>query len=156
MGRLMAAFGLCLIPSLTVAEGINQYHKDAIREYHTKRIFGSGKSLTSLQPDVVLYRKIFEKPNTVDKPTLADPDPIPWGQVFKTSDLSLGNTLILVAKASGYDTHFDPQVDTSQIVKLNTQANSLTDLAEYLSRVTNTQITVYPESRVIVAMKKAE
>ncbi len=155
MGRLIV--GLCLATAATAAsaEGISQYHMDAIREYHTKQIMGSGQQLTNLQPDVVLYRKIFEKPNTVDDRSAPEPDAIPWAQVFKKADLSFGDTLTLAAAASGYDAHFDPAVDTSQRVKLNTQANSLTDLAEYLTRVTGADVRVYPESRVVLATKKA-
>lgn len=155
MGRLILGFCLAAATSSGAAEGISQYHMDAIREFHTKRIMGSGQQLTNLQPDVVLYRKIFEKPNTLDTRGTPEPDGIPWAQVFKKADLSFGDTLTLAAAASGYDAHFDPAVDQHQRVKLNTQANSLTDLAEYLTRVTSADVRVYPESRVVIVTKKA-
>lgn len=154
MGRLIAGACLALACTHVSAEGITQYQKDAIREYHTKMILGSGQNLTSRQPDVVLYQNIFKKPNTLDQHRTPEIDQIPWAQVFKKANLSFGDTLTLAAKASGYDPVFDPVVDQSQIVKLNTQANSLTDLAEYLERVTGSNIKLYPESRVIIVTKK--
>lgn len=39
-------------------------------------------------------------------------------------------------------------------MNINTRPNSLTDLAEYLTRVTDAQFTVYSESRVLVALPK--
>ncbi len=151
MGRLILKTLPLLLAFNVNAQGIPQNHKDAIREHHTKLIMGSGQQITVLQPDVMLYRSIFERENTVENRDLPAPDPVPWAQVFKGKDLSFGQTLSLAARASGYDAHFDASVNQAQIVKLNTEANSLVDLAEYLSRVTGTQVTVYPESRVILA-----
>ena len=154
MGRLMAASCFALLCMDASAEGITQYQKDAIREYHTKMIMGSGQDLTSRQPDVVLYQNIFKKTNTVDHQQHPEIDQIPWAQVFKKADLSFGETLTLAALASGYDPVFDEAVDISRIVKLNTQPNSLTDLAEYLERVTQTNIKLYPETRMVIVTRK--
>ncbi|WGK63522.1 hypothetical protein QAO71_17285 (plasmid) [Halopseudomonas sp. SMJS2] len=151
MGRLILLVLPLMMAADIYAQSLPQTHQDAIREHHTKQIMGSGKNITVLQPDVLLYRSIFERKNTVQQRQLIDPDPVPWAQVFKNVDLSFGHILTLAALASGYDAHFDGNIDPTQIVQLNTQANSMVDLAEYLSRVTGTQITVYPESRVIVA-----
>lgn len=154
MGRLIVSACLVMACANASAEGITQYHKDAIREYHTKMILGSGQDLTNRQPDVVLFQNIFKKPNKLDEQRLPTPDLIPWAQVFKKANMSFGDTLTLAAKASGYDPVFDPAVDTSKIVKINTQANSLADIAEYLMRMTNTNITLYPESRVVIVTRK--
>lgn len=151
MGRLILLAISMIVSADLFAQSIPQTQQDAIREYHTKLIMGSGHNITVLQPDVLLYRSIFERKNQLDERQLIDPDPVPWAQVFKKTDLSFGNILSLAALASGYEAHFDGNIDPTQIVSLNTQANSLVDLAEYLSRVTGTQVSVYPESRVIVA-----
>lgn len=150
----MAASCFALLCMDASAEGITQYQKDAIREYHTKMIMGSGQDLTSRQPDVVLYQNIFKKTNKVDQQQHPEIDQIPWAQVFKKANLSFGETLTLAALASGYDSVFDEAVDTSRIVKLNTQPNSLTDLAEYLERVTQTNIKLYPETRMVIVTRK--
>ena len=154
MGRVILASLLLVSCGHVSAEGITQYQKDAIREHHTKMILGSGQDLTNVQPDVRLYRNIFKKPNKLDESRQPAIDAIPWAQVLKKANLSLGETLTLAAAASGYDTVFDPAVDANQIVKLNTQPNSLADIAEYLRRVTNTDITLYPESRVVIVTAK--
>jgi hypothetical protein len=154
MVRIILVACLALTCGNALAEGITQYQKDAIREYHTKMILGSGQDLTRRQPDVVHFQNMMKKPNQVDEHHTVDADPIPWAQVFKNANMSFGDTLTLAAKASGYDSVFDPAIDTSKIVKLNTQANSLTDIAEYLSRVTNYNINLYPESRVVIVTRK--
>ncbi|MDF9778811.1 hypothetical protein [Pseudomonas baetica] len=153
MGKLIVVLAL-LASSTAMAEGIRQEQKDAIREYYEKQILGSGKDLTVRQADVQLYRKIFTKPNTLDTRELPEPDEIPWPQLFKNQDLSLGQILKLASAASGYDAEFDPQVNQDEIVKLNTQPNSLSDIAEYLTRVSSARVTVYPDARSIVATKK--
>ncbi|MCF5374164.1 hypothetical protein [Pseudomonas syringae] len=159
MGRLIAGLALLATSGLAVAEGIPQsipqQQMDAIREYHTKQILGSSQSLTNLQPDVVLYRKIFERrENEVDKPKFPTPDPVPMAQVFKAHDITLGQLVNVAAAASGYDVAFHPQVNQRQIVKINSRPNSLTDMAEYLTRVTDAQFAVYPDSRLLVALPK--
>lgn len=153
MGKLIMLLA-ALFAGQATAEGIPQEHKDAIREHYEKEILGSGKDLTVRQPDVELYRKIFTKPNTLDVRVLPAPDQIPSPQIFKNQDLTLGQILNLAGAASGYDAVFDPQIDQNQIIKFNTQPNSLSDIAEYLSRVSTAQVTVWPESRVIMATKK--
>ena len=153
MGKLILLLA-ALFAGQASAEGIPQEHKDAIREHYEKEILGSGKDLTVRQPDVELYRKIFKKPNTLDVRVLTAPDQIPSPQIFKNQDLTLGQILNLASAASGYDAVFDPQIDQNQIIKFNTQPNSLSDIAEYLSRVSTAQVTVWPESRVIMATKK--
>lgn len=153
MGKLILALAILAAP-IVHAEGITQYHKDVIREYYEKQILGSGKDLTVRQPDVNLYRKIFEKPNVVDSRPLPPPDEIPWPQIFKNQNLTLGEILELASAASGYEAEFDPTIDQNQIVKLNTAPNSLRDIAEYVSRVSTARITVYPESRLITATPK--
>ena len=153
MGKLILLLA-ALFAGQASAEGIPQEHKDAIREHYEKEILGSGKDLTVRQPDVELYRKIFTKPNTLDVRELPAPDQIPSPQIFKNQDLTLGQILKLAGAASGYDAVFDPQIDQNQIIKFNTQPNSLSDIAEYLSRVSTAQVTVWPESRVIMATKK--
>lgn len=154
MVRIIIVACLALSCGNAFADGITQNQKDAIREYHTKMILGSGKDLTLRQPDVVLVQNMMKKPNNVDEPRTVEPDPIPWAQVFKNADMTFGDTLNLVAKASGYDAVYDPAIDTSKLVKLNTQANSLSDVAEYLERVTKTTIRLYPDSRVVVVTRK--
>lgn len=151
MGRLTPLLLPLMMSAHVYAHSIPQTQQDAIREHHTKLIMGSGQNVTVLQPDVLLYRSIFERKNMLEERQLIEPDQVPWAQVFKKSDMSFGHILSLAALASGYEAHFDGNIDPTQIVKLNTQANSLVDLAEYLSRVTGTQVSVYPESRVIVA-----
>ncbi|WP_409286791.1 hypothetical protein [Pseudomonas guariconensis] len=153
MGKLMLLLLAGLAPAVH-ADGITQYHKDAIREHYEKLILGSGQDLTVRQPDVVLYRRIFAKPNETDPRVLPEPDQIPWPQLFKTQDLTLGEILRLASAASGYDAEFDPAIDENQVIKLNTAPNSLRDLAEYLSRVSTAQVTVYPEARMITATRK--
>ncbi|MCK1788908.1 hypothetical protein [Pseudomonas violetae] len=153
MGKLILALAVLIAP-LAHAEGISQGHKDAIREYYEKQILGSGKDLTVRQPDVVLYRKYFTKPNVMDTRSLPPPDEIPWPQIFKKQNVTLGEILRLASAASGYETEFDPSIDQNEIVKINTAPNSLRDIAEYLSRVSATQVTVYPESRLITATRK--
>ncbi|HFL7941131.1 hypothetical protein IYR97_24110 (plasmid) [Pseudomonas fulva] len=155
MGKLI--FCIPMILALTAAahaEGITQEHKDAIREHYEKLILGSGQDLTVRQPDVALYRRIFTKPNVVDTRPLPPPDQIPWPQIFKTQNLTLGEILNLASAASGYETAFDPEIDQSQVVLLNTAPNSLRDIAEYLTRVSSAQIIVYPEARLITATQK--
>lgn len=159
MGRLIVVVTLMLNAGIALAggvpQGVPQQHMDAIREHHTKRILGSSQELTILQPDVTLYRKIFsgevalqysKRPLKVDE--------APSVQVFKSADLKLGPLVRLLSAAGGYDASFHPQVNQEQYVKLNTQANSLTEIAEYLTRVTDAQFTTYPESRLLVAMPK--
>lgn len=163
MGRLIVAAAICAVAGSAIAateshgvpQGIPQQQMDAIREYHTKQILGSSQSLTNLQPDVVLYRKIFERhENVVDRQKQLDLDPVPMAQVFKSRDLTLGQLASVAAAASGYDAVFHPQVNQRQIVKLNSRPNSLVDIAEYLSRVTDAQFVVYQESRVLMALPK--
>lgn len=159
MGRLIPAFALMAVSSLTVAQGvpqgIPQEQKDAIREYHTKQILGTSQNLTNLQPDVLLYRKLFERrENKLDQQKLPELDPIPMAQVFKKTDLTLGQLASVAAAASGYDAVFHPQVNQQQVVKFNSRPNSLTDIAEYLTRVTDAQFSVYQESRVLMALPK--
>ncbi|HDS1721807.1 TPA: hypothetical protein QEM58_000358 [Pseudomonas putida] len=159
MGRLTMTLALMTVSSISAAQGvpqgIPQQQMDAIREYHTKQILGSSQDLTNLQPDVVLYRKIFERrENTVDVQRDVPLDPVPMAQVFKAHDLTLGQLVKVATAASGYDAVLHPQVDQRQFVKLNTRPNSLTDIAEYLTRVTNAQFTVYQESRVLIGLPK--
>lgn len=155
MGRLMTMIPLMAVSTWAAASGIPQEHKDAIREYHTKQIMGSSQDITLLQPDVVLYRKIFErKENVLDQRHLPEVDPIPFAQIFKKSDLTLGQVVKVAAAASGYDAEFHPQVNQDEIVKINSRPNSLTDIAEYLSRVSKAELYVYQESRVLMAMPK--
>lgn len=153
MGRVTCYLCLALFSSTAAAQSIPQVQRDAIREFHTKQIFGSAEELTLLQPDVVLYRKIFERrENQVDVQQLPELDPIPMAQLFKNTDISLGHLITLTAAASGYDAEFHPQVNQSQMVKINTRANSLDAIAEYVGRVTSTQISVWPESRVVMVL----
>lgn len=157
MGKLVNGFGLSLaflVTPLVNAEGITQEHKDAIREHYEKLILGSGQDLTVRQPDVDLYRKIFQKPNVLDTRPLPPPDQIPWPQIFKNQNLTLGEILKLASAASGYDAVFDPAINQNQVVLLNTAPNSLRDIAEYVTRVSTAQITVYPEARKITATQK--
>lgn len=157
MGRLIALAAVFLAVPAVAEQAIPQAHLDAIREYHTKQIFGSSQDLTLLQPDVVLYRKIFERrENNVDYQQLPGIDPIPLAQIFKKADLSMGQLVRVTALASGYDAEFHPMVNQAEIVKINSQPNSLADIAEYISRVTSSQMSVWPESRVIVVMPKGE
>ncbi|SBW84672.1 hypothetical protein PVE_R2G0646 [Pseudomonas veronii 1YdBTEX2] len=153
MGKLILTL-LFLLPPIAHAEGITQYHKDAIREYYEKQILGSGQDLTVRQPDVDLYRKIFSKPNEADTRPLPPPDQIPWPQIFKNQNLTLGEILNLASAASGYEAEFDPAINQNEIVLINTSPNSLRDIAEYVSRVSSARITVYPESRLITATRK--
>lgn len=153
MGKLILTL-LFLLPTVANAEGITQYHKDAIREYYEKQILGSGQDLTVRQPDVDLYRKIFTKPNEVDTRQLPPPDQIPWPQIFKNQNLTLGEILNLASAASGYEAEFDPVINQNEIVLINTSPNSLRDIAEYVTRVSSARITVYPESRLITATRK--
>lgn len=159
MGRLITVLAFMGTSGLAAAQGvpqgIPQQQMDAIREYHTKQILGSSQNLTNLQPDVVLYRKLFERrENPLDQQKLLPPDPVPVAQVFKTHDLTLGQLVNVAAAASGYDAVIHPQINQQQIVKINTRPNSLTELAEYLTRVTDAQFTVYSESRELVALPK--
>lgn len=163
MGRLIMTIALCAVASSALADrdirgvpqGVPQEQMDAIREYHTKQILGSSQSLTQLQPDVVLYRKLFERrENTLDHQRIPELDPVPMAQIFKAHDITLGQLVNVAAAASGYDAIFHPQINQQQVVKINTRPNSLTDIAEYLSRVTDAQFTVYQESRVLVALPK--
>ncbi|NVL48727.1 hypothetical protein F2S72_01800 [Pseudomonas syringae pv. actinidiae] len=159
MGRLTAIIPLMAFSAACAAQGvlqsIPQQQMDAIREYHTKQIMGSSQNLTNLQPDVVLYRKIFERrENVVDAQRTVPLDPVPMAQVFKAHDLTLGQLVKVAAAASGYDAIIHPQINQQQIVKLNSLPNSLTDIAEYLTRVTDAQFTVYQESRDLVGLPK--
>ena len=149
----MAFALLVCIPAY--ADGISQFQKDVIREHYEKQILGSNQDLTVRQPDVNLYRSMFTKPNKLDERLLPPPDEIPWPQIFTTNELTLGEIVRLAAAASGYDAVFDAGVDEHQVVKLNSAPNSLRDIAEYLTRVTGARITIYPESRDVVATKKA-
>jgi hypothetical protein len=153
LGRLILAT-LIALPLTCLADGIPQTHKDAIREHYTKKILGTAQQITTLQPDVRLYRDLFNKANTLDTRDLLPADEIPWAQLFKGVDLSLGEVIRLTGNASGYDSFFDPRVNQSQIVKLNSHPNSLADVAEYLTRVTDAQITLYPETRSITVTLK--
>lgn len=159
MVRVMTGMAFMVVAGGSFADGLEStipnQQRDAIREYHTKRVLGSSLNLTNLQPDVLLYRKIFEKKsNVVDRRELPDLDPVPMAQLFKKTDLPLGNVATLLAAASGYDAVFHPQVNQSQIVKLNSYPNSLIDIAEYLTRVTDAQFVVYQEGRQLIAMPK--
>ncbi|MFO6998257.1 hypothetical protein P3D53_28855, partial [Pseudomonas aeruginosa] len=116
---------------------------------------GSSQDLTNLQPDVVLFRKLFERrENNFDQQKLVPLDPVPMAQVFKANDLTLGQLAKVAAAASGYDAVLHPQINQQQIVKINSRPNSLTDIAEYLTRVTDAQFTVYQESRALVGLPK--
>ncbi|MEX6780150.1 hypothetical protein [Pseudomonas aeruginosa] len=138
-----------------VPQGIPQQQMDAIREYHTKQIMGSSQNLTNLQPDVVLYRKLFERrENNLDQNKIVPLDPVPMAQVFKARDLTLGQLVKVAAAASGYDAVLHPQINQQQIVQINSHPNSLTDIAEYLTRVTDAQFTVYQEGRNLVGLPK--
>ena len=138
-----------------VPQGIPQQQMDAIREYHTKQIIGSSQDLTNLQSDVVLYRKLFERrENNLDQQKYAPLDPVPMAQVFKAHDLTLGQLVKVAAAASGYDAVLHPQINQQQIVQINSHPNSLTDIAEYLTRVTDAQFTVYQEGRALIGLPK--
>lgn len=159
MGRLTMTLALMAVSGVSTAQGvpqgIPQQQMDSIREYHTKQIFGSSQNLTNLQPDVVLYRKIFERrENNLDVQRQVPLDPVPMAQVFKAHDLTLGQLVNVATAASGYDAVMHPQVNQQQIVKLNTRPNSLNDIAEYLTRVTDSEFTVYQESRVLIGLPK--
>lgn len=153
MGRVTTLLMLTLLCASASAQSLPQQHRDAIREAKTKQIFGSSEDLTLLQPDVILYRKIFElRENHVDRQLLLELDPIPMAQIYKYSELNLGQLISLSAAASGYDAEFHSQVNQSQMVKINSHANSLDAIAEYVGRVTDTKISVWPESRVVLVM----
>lgn len=162
MGRLIVSLAFCAAATALnaqelngVPQGIPQEQMDAIREFHTKQILGSSQNLTHLQPDVALYRKLFERrENLVDRQKIPELDPVPMAQVFKVRDLTLGQLAMVAAAASGYDAVIHPQVNQQQIVKINSRPNSLVDLAEYLTRVTDAQFTVYQESRALVGLPK--
>lgn len=159
MGRVIMLLGSLVCAGIAEAEGvpqgIPQQQMDAIREYHTKQIMGSSQDLTNLQPDVVLFRKLFERrENNFDQQKLVPLDPVPMAQVFKANDLTLGQLAKVAAAASGYDAVLHPQINQQQIVKINSRPNSLTDIAEYLTRVTDAQFTVYQESRALVGLPK--
>lgn len=157
MGKLMQSALLMLSMSSTfaVADGITQHQKDAIRESYEKSILGARGNITTLQPDVALYRRLFPAPNKIDVRELPPADPIPWARLFKGPQrMSLRRTLDLVAAGSGYDVFYDPQVNQDRLVSLNTQPNSLKDIAEYLTRVGGAQITLLPESRSILVMQQ--
>lgn len=159
MVRVMTGLAFMVVAGYSFADGLEStipnQQRDAIREYHTKRVLGSSANLTNLQPDVLLYRKIFEKKsNGVDRRELPGLDPVPMVQLFKKTDLPLGNVANLLASASGYDAVFDPQVNQAQIVKLNSYPNSITDIAEYLTRVTDAHFVVYQEGRQLIATPK--
>ncbi|ELQ8317881.1 hypothetical protein ACM8BJ_23550 [Pseudomonas aeruginosa] len=159
MGRVIMLLGSLVCAGIAQAEGvpqgIPQQQMDAIREYHTKQIMGSSQDLTNLQPDVVLFRKLFERrENNFDQQKLVPLDPVPMTQVFKANDLTLGQLAKVAAAASGYDAVLHPQINQQQIVKINSRPNSLTDIAEYLTRVTDAQFTVYQESRALVGLPK--
>lgn len=159
MGRVIMLLGSLVCAGIAQAEGvpqgIPQQQMDAIREYHTKQIMGSSQDLTNLQPDVVLFRKLFERrENNLDQQKLVPLDPVPMAQVFKANDLTLGQLAKVAAAASGYDAVLHPQINQQQIVKINSRPNSLTDIAEYLTRVTDAQFTVYQESRALVGLPK--
>lgn len=159
MGRLTVTLALMAVSGAAVAQGvpvgIPQQQMDGIREYHTKQILGSSQGLTNLQPDVVLYRKIFERRDGDQEVQRRVPlDPVPMAQVFKAHDLTLGQLVKVAAAASGYTAILHPQVNQQQTVQLNAQPNSLTDIAEYLTRVTDAQFTVYQESRDLVGLPK--
>lgn len=140
-----------MLPGLALASGadFSQVEKDSIREHHTRLILRTGKPITVLQPDVRVAREIFSIENSVAPRPLLEPDPIPWVQLFKKQDLSLGETLEILSKASGYDLAVHPQIDLNQTVKLNGQQNSLRDIAEYLSRISNSHISVFKEARML-------
>lgn len=159
MGRVIMLLGSLVCAGIAQAEGvpqgIPQQQMDAIREYHTKQIMGSSQDLTNLQPDVVLFRKLFERrENNFDQQKLVPLDTVPMTQVFKANDLTLGQLAKVAAAASGYDAVLHPQINQQQIVKINSRPNSLTDIAEYLTRVTDAQFTVYQESRALVGLPK--
>ncbi|HBO2935009.1 TPA: hypothetical protein L4R50_000003 [Pseudomonas aeruginosa] len=138
-----------------VPQGIPQQQKDAIREYHTKQIMGSSQDLTTLQPDVVLFRKLFERrENSLDQMKMVPLDPVPMAQIFKAHDITLGQLVKVAAAASGYDAVLHPQINQQQTVLINSHPNSLTDIAEYLTRVTDAQFTVYQEGRALVGLPK--
>lgn len=158
MGRVVPAAALAAALSVAAhaqAVSLPQAQLDAIREHHTKLIMGSGQDLTNLQPDVRLYREIFRlKKNKPDQRELPEIGPIPYAQVFKKTDIPVGKLVTVAAAASGYDIEFHPRVNQNEVIKLNTRANSLTDLAEYLTRVSGAYYQVYPESRVLMAFPK--
>jgi hypothetical protein len=60
----------------------------------------------------------------------------------------------LAGAASGYDPVFDKQVNQDELVKINSQANSLADIAEYVTRVSSAQVLVYPDTRSITVTRK--
>lgn len=114
MGRLTMTLALMAVSGVSAAQGvpqgIPQQQMDSIREYHTKQIFGSSQNLTNLQPDVVLYRKIFERrENNLDVQRQVPLDPVPMAQVFKAHDLTLGQLVNVATAASGYDAVMHPR-----------------------------------------------
>ena len=155
MGRLMLiAVGFLALPCLA-EEGIPQQHKDAIREYHTQRILGTSQPITTLQSDVRLYRQLFKTPNVIDRRQLPEPDEVPWARFFKgQTDLTLGQLINLAGAASGYDPVFDKQVNQDELVRINTQPNSLADIAEYVTRVSSAYVLIYPDTRSITVTRK--
>lgn len=154
MGKIILAT-LFAFPLSCLAQGLPQAYKDSIREHQTKLILGTAQEITTLQPDVKLFRQLFTKANEVDVRALVDADQIPWAQLFKGAELTLSEVISLVGNASGYDSVFDPRVNQNQILKLNSQPNSLRDVAEYVSRVSEDAfVTLYPETRMIVVTRK--
>lgn len=145
---------LLLACSADAEEILSQVEKDAIREHNTRLILRTAEPITVLQPDVLVAREIFAKSNTIQQRALVEPDPIPWVQLFKKADMPLGETLEILAKAAGYDLAIHPQVDLNQLIKINGQQNSLRDVAEYLSHISNAHVSVFNEARVLTVNRR--
>ena len=155
MGRRIIAGRAALISMKCAAAGLPQSYLDEIREHETQRILGTSEQITTLQSDVAMLRRAFAvRSNVVDVQSLPGLDPIPLAQLFKHQDLTLGQIVKLTSAASGYEATIHPDVNQNVVVKINGHPNALDTIAEYLTRVTDTNVIIWPESRAVTVMPK--
>lgn len=153
MGRVitLSAF-LILLSSFAAATSIPQQHKDLIREYYIERIMNVKPDFINLSRDIRVSRYIFRNSDSEDVreyPLLHD---IPLVRIFNREDLTLENIVKLAGLSTNFDVLIHPDVDSGQLIALNSQFNSWESLAFYLDRVSSATVGMANESRMIIVM----
>ncbi|MEE8058125.1 MAG: hypothetical protein V3T17_09855 [Pseudomonadales bacterium] len=149
---------LCLLPThYTSADGsIPQWQKDLLREYYAHAILKTTKIDVKLSSKISAVRWQFQryaKTHARPYPELAD---IPLIQIFNTGSLTLADVITYICLSSGYEPIIHADVELNQPIALNNQLNSLSDMSDYLSDVSNTHVSVYREGKTLLLIPKQD
>ncbi len=151
MGRVILAFTL-FCSSFTSADTFSQQKKDLLREYYLEKILNVKPDFINISRDIRVARYVFRDMESVERreyPLLHD---VPLVRIFNAEDLTLSNLLKLAGLSTNFDVLIHPDVDTDQLITLNSQYNSWEAVAMYLDRVSTATVGLANESRMIIVM----